>query len=187
MNITPIELETKRLRLRQWKNEDYVPYAKLNAAPTVMEFFPATLSRIQSDVMASTIKALIGEQGWGYWIVEEKETSKFVGSLGLHKPDGNFPFLPCVEIGWRLSSEHWGKGYAFEAAREVLKFAFEVLELDEVVSFTSVLNKPSWRLMERLGMKNSHENFEHFALPKGDRLCEHVLYRLSRNDFLNNR
>ena len=181
----PIELETKRLKLRQWKKEDYAPYAKLNSDPKVMEFFPSTLTKIQSDVMASTIKALIGEQGWGYWVVEEKETSEFVGSLGLHKPDGDFPFLPCVEIGWRLSSEHWGKGYAFEAAREVLKFAFEVLELDEVVSFTAVVNKPSWRLMERLGMKNSHENFEHFALPKDDRLCEHVLYRLSRNDFLN--
>ena len=126
------ELETKRLKLRQWKQEDYAPFSKLNADPKVMEFFPSVLTKV-----------LISEKGWGFWAVEEKETGLFVGTLGLHEPTDNLPFLPCIEIGWRFLHEHWGKGYATEAGEEVLKFAFEVLELDEVVSFTTVKNERS--------------------------------------------
>ena len=176
------QLQTKRLILRQWKKEDYEPFAKLNADPKVMEFFPSVLTKVQSDVMASTLKALISQNGWGFWVLEEKETGLFVGTLGLHEPSDDLAFLPCVEIGWRLSHEHWGKGYATEAGLEVLKFAFEVLDLEEVVSFTAVVNKRSSSLMERLGMKNSYENFEHVALPKGHRLREHVLYKIQNND-----
>jgi ribosomal-protein-alanine N-acetyltransferase len=175
-----LELETKRLKLRQWKEEDYIPFSKLNADPKVMEFFPSVLTKVQSDVMASTLKALLSEQGWGFWVIEEKEIGLFVGSLGLHEPTDKLPFLPCVEIGWRFSFEHWGKGYATEAGQEVLKFAFDVLELDEVVSFTAVINKRSSSLMERLGMKNSYENFEHCTLPIGHRLREHVLFKIDK-------
>jgi ribosomal-protein-alanine N-acetyltransferase len=113
--------------------------------------------------------------------VEEKETGLFVGALGLHEPTDQLPFLPCVEIGWRLSHEHWGKGYATEAGKEVLRFAFEVLKLEEVVSFTALINKRSRSVMERLGMKNSYKNFEHTALPVGHKLREHVLYTIQQN------
>jgi len=179
-----IVIETQRLILRQWKQEDYEPFAKLNADPKVMEHFPATLTKVQSDVMVSTLKTLISQKGWGFWVIEEKETGLFVGALGLHKPTENLPFLPCVEIGWRLAHEHWGKGYATEAGEEVLRYAFEVLKLDEVVSFTAVLNKRSSALMERLGMQNSYENFEHPALPKGHRLREHVLYKIKKDSIV---
>ena len=172
------ELQTKRLILRQWKSEDYEAFSKLNADPKVMEYFPSILTKVQSDVMASTLKALISQNGWGFWVLEERKTGFFVGTLGLHEPSDNLPFLPCVEIGWRLAHEHWGKGYATEAGLEVLRFAFEVLELEEVVSFTAVVNKRSSALMERLGMKNAYANFEHSALPVGHRLCEHVLYKI---------
>jgi len=178
-----IELETKRLKLRQWKDQDYLPFAKLNADPNVMEFFPSVLTNIESDELANEMKTLIAEKGWGFWAVEEKSTGLFVGTLGLHEPKDLLPFTPCVEIGWRFLHEYWGKGYATEAGEEVLKFAFNVLELDEVVSFTTVKNKRSYVLMERLGMKNSNENFEHEALSKGYRLREHCLYRLNKNDF----
>jgi len=156
------------------KSEDYEVFAKLNVDPKVMEYFPSTLTKIQSDVMANNLKSLISENGWGLWVIEEKVTGLFIGFLGLHKPTYNLPFLPCIEIGWRLSHEHWGKGYATEAGQEVLK-------LEEVVSFTAVLNKRSSSLMERLGMKNTYENFEHPALPKGDKLREHVLYKIRNN------
>ena len=178
-----IELETKRLKLRQWKDQDYLPFAKLNADPNVMEFFPSVLTNIESDALANEMKTLIAEKGWGFWAVEEKSTGLFVGTLGLHEPTHLLPFTPCVEIGWRFLHEYWGKGYATEAGEEVLKFAFDVLELAEVVSFTTVKNKRSYVLMERLGMKNSNENFEHEALPKGHKLREHLLYKLNKNDF----
>jgi len=178
-----IELETKRLKLRQWKDQDYLPFAKLNADPNVMEFFPSVLTNIESDALANKMKTLIAEKGWGFWAVEEKSTGLFVGTLGLHEPTDPLPFTPCVEIGWRFLHEYWGKGYAVEAGKEVLKFAFDVLELEELVSFTSVKNKRSYLLMERLGMKNSNENFEHEALPKRHKLREHLLYKLNKNDF----
>jgi RimJ/RimL family protein N-acetyltransferase len=175
-------LKTKRLILRQWRDEDYEPFARLNADPKVMEHFPSTLTKVQSDVMATTLKTLISQNGWGFWVMEEKETGLFVGALGLHEPTENLPFLPCVEIGWRLAYEHWGKGYATEAGKEVLRYAFEDLKLEEVVSFTAVANKRSRDLMKRLGMKNSYENFEHSALPQGHRLREHVLYKISKDE-----
>jgi len=176
-----VRLKTKRLILRQWKDEDYEPFARLNADPKVMEYFPSILTKVESDVMATTLKTLISQNAWGFWVMEEKETGLFVGALGLHEPTENLPFLPCVEIGWRLAYEHWGKGYATEAGQEVLRYAFEVLKLEEVVSFTAVVNKRSSALMERLGMQNSYENFEHSALPKGHRLREHVLYKISKD------
>ena len=176
-----IVIETKRLILRQWREEDYEPFARLNADPKVMEYFPSVLTKNESDTLASTLKALISKRGWGFWVIEEKETGLFVGALGLHKPTENLPFLPCVEIGWRLAHEHWGKRYATEAGEEVLRYAFEVLEIEEVVSFTAVVNKRSSALMERLGMQNTYENFEHSALPKGHRLREHVLYKITKD------
>jgi len=176
-----IVIETKRLILRQWREEDYEPFARLNADPKVMEYFPSVLTKNESDTLASTLKALISKRGWGFWVIEEKETGLFVGALGLHKPTEKLPFLPCVEIGWRLAHEHWGKRYATEAGEEVLRYAFEVLEIEEVVSFTAVVNKRSSALMERLGMQNTYENFEHSALPKGHRLREHVLYKITKD------
>jgi RimJ/RimL family protein N-acetyltransferase len=174
-------IETKRLILRQWKQEDYKPFAKLNADSAVMEYFPSLLTKKQSDTLANTFKALIVKQGWGVWALEEKATGQFVGALGLHEPTGDLPFLPCVEIEWRLAYEYWGKGYATEAGQEALRYAFEVLKLEEVVSFTAVVNKRSSALMQRLGMQNSYKDFEHPALPKGHRLRKHVLYKIKKD------
>jgi RimJ/RimL family protein N-acetyltransferase len=119
-----VELETKRLKLRQWKNQDYLPFSKLNADPKVMEFFPSVLTKEQSDALVSEMKALIAEKGWGFWAVEEKATGLFVGTLGLHEPTDPLPFTPCVEIGWRFLHEYWGKGYAIEAGGRSTEICF---------------------------------------------------------------
>lgn len=172
------ELKTKRLILRQWHDEDLIPFAALNADSKVMEYYPNTLSESESNAMAKTIKELIEKKGWGLWAVEVQETKEFIGFVGLHEPSYNLSVTPCVEIGWRLASSYWGKGYASEAASIVLEFAFSDLKLKEVYSFTSVINKKSEAVMMRLGMKNGHQNFEHPMLPKGDPLREHVLYKI---------
>lgn len=173
-----IQLETSRLRLRPWRDEDFAPFAALNADPQVMAHFPATLDRAESDVLAARCQSLIEAQGWGFWATEIKASGDFIGFVGLHRPIAELPFSPCVEIGWRLARPFWGQGYASEAARAALSFAFNDLSLAEVVAFTSLENRRSQAVMERLGMRRA-ENFEHPALPPGHPLREHCLYRLA--------
>jgi RimJ/RimL family protein N-acetyltransferase len=175
-----IELETPRLLLRQWRDDDLEPFAELNSDLRVMEFYPRPLTKQESDEMAHRIRSLIAERGWGLWAVELKSSGAFGGYVGLNVPSAELPFSPCVEIGWRLAVAYWGKGYASEAARAALGAAFERLALPEVVSFTAVHNTRSRRVMERIGMQSRGERFEHPALPEGSPLREHVLYRLQR-------
>ncbi|MCJ0763972.1 GNAT family N-acetyltransferase [Variovorax terrae] len=178
-----IELETGRLYLRQWKASDREPFAALNADPKVMAFFPAPLERAASDAMAERCQALIAERGWGFWAVETKEARQFIGFVGLHTPMAELPFAPCVEIGWRLGFSSWGQGFATEAAGAALRAGFEVLRLPEIVSFTAVRNLRSRAVMARLGMLEAAGTFEHPAVPVGNPLREHVLYRLSREQW----
>ena len=176
-----VELQTSRLKLRQWKNSDLIAFAKLNADPEVLKFYPSTLKKNESDDMAHKIKGLIAKRGWGFWAVEEIKTKKFIGFVGLHEPTYDLPVTPCVEIGWRLAKEYWGNGYATEASNLSLDFAFNKLNLDKIYSFTSVANIKSRAVMERIGMVNLNKNFEHPIIPKGHTLREHVLYRITRN------
>lgn len=152
----------------------------VNADSRVMEFFPNRLAREESDAFAARIEERIEQQGFGFWAVEVVGGPEFIGFVGLNVPSFDTPFTPCVEIGWRLAFEHWGRGYATEAARAALGFAFRTLSLPEVVSFTTVGNVRSQRVMQRLGMSRSaNEDFDHPLLPLGDPLRRHVLYRLS--------
>jgi len=165
------------LILRQWRDEDREPFAALNADPEVMRYFPATMSREESDALVDRCAALIDERGWGLWAVEVVGGAPFVGFVGLAIPS----FAPeHVEIGWRLHREHWGNGYATEAARESLRFGFEELGLDEIISFTVVANTPSRRVMERIGMTHDpSRDFDHPNLPDWPHK-RHVFYAISR-------
>jgi RimJ/RimL family protein N-acetyltransferase len=174
-------LSSARLRLRRWRDEDREPFAALNADPRVMEFFPGTLSRAESDALVDRIEAHFDKHGFGAWAIEVPGVAGFVGFTGLSVPRFEAPFMPCVEVGWRLPVEHWGKGYASEAARLALSYGFETLDLPEIVSFTAATNRRSTAVMERLGMRRDPaDDFDHPALPEGHRLRRHVLYRLSR-------
>ncbi|WP_062270621.1 GNAT family N-acetyltransferase [Endozoicomonas arenosclerae] len=182
-----IELETERLILRQWMHDDFLPYAQMCADPRVMEYFPATLSQNESKEMALRCQSLIAERGWGLWALEEKASGNFIGFTGLHIPKATLPFSPCVEIGWRLSADYWGKGLASEAARASLKVGFETLALDEIVSFTTLTNTRSQAVMKRLGMTLDPETFKHPDLDPDHELIEHCLYRLSKTDWSHNK
>ena len=165
--------------MRQWCDADLEPFAALNADPEVMRYFPGALARDESDAFVERHRAVLAERGWGLWAVEAE--GAFVGFVGLSEPRFEEHFTPAVEVGWRLARSAWGNGYATEAARASLAFGFDELGLDEIVSFTSVLNMPSRRVMERLGMTHeAADDFEHPLLPEGDRLRRHVLYRLPR-------
>ena len=181
--MTNPPLETSRLRLRQWRAEDFAPFAAMNADPYVMAHFPAPLGRAESDALAERCRNLIDVQGWGFWATEIKATQEFIGFVGLNRPMAELPFSPCIEIGWRLARPFWQHGYASEAARAALAFAFDTLGLDEIVSFTSLGNQRSQAVMARLGMQRASEHFQHPALPIGHALREHCLYRLARSDW----
>src|SRR5690606_1142946 len=99
---------------------------------------------------------------------------------GLHVPAAALPFRPCVEIGWRLATSAWGKGYATEGAKAALWIAFEELRLEEIVSFAAQHNWRSRAVMERIGMARDSGTFEHPDVPEGNPLRTHVLYRLGR-------
>ena len=174
-------LTTPRLILRHWREADIETFADLTADPRVMEHFQKTLSREESDAMAERVRGLFDEQGFGLWAVEVPGVADFVGFVGLNVPTFETHFTPCVEVGWRLAYEHWGRGYATEAARRALNFAFDELDLEEVVSFTVPANVRSRGVMERLGMTRSpDDDFDHPVLPEGHRLRRHVLYRIGR-------
>jgi RimJ/RimL family protein N-acetyltransferase len=168
------------LRLRRWRQSDREPFADLNVDPEVMEYFPAALTREQSDDLVEKIEAGFERDGFGLWALEVTETGEFVGFAGLAAPSFDAHFTPAVEVGWRLARRAWGNGYATEAGRAALDFGFEHAGLGEVVSFTALGNARSREVMERLGMSHDpDDDFDHPDLPEGDPKRRHVLYRLA--------
>ncbi|MEH6346134.1 MAG: GNAT family N-acetyltransferase [Bermanella sp.] len=141
--------------------------------------YPAWLTQPESDELVKKLSLSINKRGWGFWALELKTTGEFIGFTGLHKPEANLPFNPCVEIGWRLGKKHWGKGYATEAAQLAQEFAFKQLLLAEVVSFTSSQNSRSRSVMQRLNMLDTQQNFNHPAIAEGHPLREHVLFKIT--------
>jgi len=174
-------IRTERLRLRAWRQEDLEPFAALNADPEVMEFLPKCLERHESDALAERFRDQLARRGYGRWAVEIPGVASFIGFVGLNDVNFDVPFAPCVEVGWRLAREHWGKGFASEAARASIRFGFEQVGLEEIVSFTVPNNVRSQAVMARVGMSRSaEEDFDHPILPVGHALRRHVLYRIQR-------
>jgi ribosomal-protein-alanine N-acetyltransferase len=174
------QLRTDRLVLRRWRDGDRAPFAAMNADPEVMEHFPAALTPDESDRFIDRIEAGFERHGFGHWALEIAETGRFIGFTGLSVPRFQMHFTPAVEIGWRLTRSGWGHGYATEAARRVLGFAFDDLGLDEVVSFTSRTNLRSQAVMERIGMTyDPADDFDHPLVEEGHPLRRHVLWRMT--------
>jgi RimJ/RimL family protein N-acetyltransferase len=180
----PIEIDTQRLLLRQWRASDRESFAALNADPIVMAHFPAPLSRERSDALADYCERFIEEHRWGVWACEIKATGEFIGCVGLNIPRVALPISPCVEILWRLARPRWKQGFATEAARSALRVGFEVLQLPEIVSFAVPSNSRSRAVMERLGMQMDGATFEHPGVPPGHALRVHCNYRLSRDRWI---
>ena len=175
-----MEIRTDRLVLRRWRTEDREPFFRLNGNPLVMRYFERALTREESDAMVDRIERHFDENGFGSWAVEVVGGSPFIGYVGLWRPNFQAHFMPAVEIGWRLDMPFWGRGYATEAARAALADGFERVGLREIVSFTSPLNVPSIKVMERIGMTHDPaDDFDHPNVTQGHRLKRHVLYRLA--------
>lgn len=178
-----IILETKRLILRTWKEQDLDPLSAINQDPLVCEFLPKIGDRATTKTLIQRFMNHYKKYGFTAYVVELKKNGEFIGFVGLLVTSFEAHFTPAIEMGWRLASQHWGKGYATEAAKAVVDLAFTTLKLEEVVSFTVENNSRSRRVMEKIGMHHHpHDDFDHPKLPKNSPLCRHVLYRLSRRE-----
>ena len=178
-------LKTERLLLREWRDADREPFAAMNADPRVMEHFPKPLTPEESDDFVDRTIERWATDGFGLWAVERQFAGCFIGFTGLAAPTFEAHFTPCVEVGWRFAVDAWGQGCATEAARAALRFGFEEVDLEEIVSFTVPANTRSRAVMDRLGMtRDPADDFDHPRLPDGHRLRRHVLYRLSRERWL---
>lgn len=175
---SPVELHTRRCVLRQWQDSDLVPWAEMNADAEVRRFFPDVLDAERAGAEASRCRDAIAQRGWGMWALEIPGTFRFAGFVGLNVPHYDAPFVPAVEIGWRLPRAAWGQGFATEAAQAALEFAFDRLALREVIAIAVPANAASLRVMERLGMhRDTTGDFAHPRVDAGHPLCRHVLYR----------
>jgi 3-dehydroquinate dehydratase/shikimate dehydrogenase len=177
-------ITTERLILRPWKDKDFLPFAEMNADPRVREFFPSVLTPEESDTEARRFQAAYARDGFCMFAAELAATGEFIGIIGMQTMTFEVPGVaqPAVEIGWRLSHQHWGKGLATEGARAVIRYAFATLRLDEVVAITVPVNLRSRRVMEKIGMKHVPElDFDHPRIAQGHSMRAHVLYSLKRD------
>lgn len=177
-------IRTERLILRHWQENDLESFARLNADPRVMEYFPSVKTFEESSKEYEAILEHFRKYGYGWWAVSEKNKTNFIGFIGLRYIDFPASFTPSVEIAWRLAYDYWRKGYATEGANASLEYGFEVLKLPEIISFTSVPNIRSQAVMERIGMHHdSQDDFDHPKLSKEHKLSRHVLYRIKSSEW----
>ena len=172
-------IETERLILRSWRDEDAAVFAEINQDPHVIEFLRGAMTLQESQDFIARTNQFIAKNGFGLWAATIKESDELIGFVGLHIPDFESHFTPCVEIGWRLGFKHWGKGYAVEAAKASLKIGFENFGLKEIVAITTVKNLRSIAVMEKIGMKRDLDgDFSHPKLPLDHANSKHVLYKI---------
>ena len=174
-------IETERLILRKWRDEDRAPFAAINADPEIMRYFPTLMSREESDAYIERTNQKIDQDGCGFFAVERKADGALIGVAGLAILRPELPFPPGYEVGWRFDKAVWGQGYASEAARASLKLGFERFAPEEIIAFTAVDNMKSRAVMVRIGMEHDAAgDFDHPSLPEGHPLRRHVVYRISR-------
>jgi len=178
-------LRTARLTLRPWRDDDVAAWAAMSQDPRVAEFFPPR-SPEQHVRDAALLRARLEANGYGWWVLEANHVAPFAGIIALQMVPDDLVFAPAMEVGWRLRSEYWGRGYATEGARAALRYGFDVLRQPEIVAMTAAVNLRSQRVMERLGMqRDAAADFDHPRVAEGDRLRPHVLYRLRADAFAN--
>jgi ribosomal-protein-alanine N-acetyltransferase len=171
-------LTTDRLHLRQWRDDDLAAFAAINQDPAVMRWLGPIMTFAQTQAMLERIRTSWQTNGFGLFAVERRDASGCIGYIGLAVPRFEAPFTPCVEIGWRLASTHWGRGLATEGARAVLNWAVHTLALPNIVSFTVRDNLASRRVMAKIGLTyNPADDFDHPLLAADNPLRPHVLYR----------
>ena len=174
-------IETPRLMLRAFREEDRAPFAAINADPRVNEWLGGPISREQSDAMIDRINAHIGLHGFGFFAVERKADGKLIGMIGLQVVRDDLPPAPAVELGWRLDPEAQGAGLATEGAAAALAWGFANIDRDELIAFTAHNNVRSQAVMRRIGMAHDPaRDFDHPVLAEDHPLRRHVVFGARR-------
>lgn len=170
-------IETDRLILRNWTAADLAPFARMNADAKVMRHFPALMTEAQTHELMAQLKAHIDERGFGGFAVERRDTGVTIGMCGCKTISFPHSFPSDIEIGWRFDPAHWGHGFATEAAAAALRQAFQRTGVDQIMAFTVLANRASWRVMERLSMtRRADLDFDHPRVPESSPLCPHIVY-----------
>lgn len=169
-------LTTSRLGLRNWLSSDLDPMAELCQDEEVMRFFPNKISRAEIVEYIQRMQQHFEKQGYCYFATDRLDTGEFIGFIGLAWQDYEAPVRPFTDIGWRLRRSAWGQGFATEGAKACLDFAFGKLKLQEVYAVAPVINLPSIRVMQKIGMEQV-ATFNHPKLLDNERLRECVFYQ----------
>jgi RimJ/RimL family protein N-acetyltransferase len=182
----PMNLQTKRLLLRNWEDRDLKPFLEMGQDERVMKYFPNLMSEEDCKTFIATKQAVIDKNGWGFWAAEDLRSKSFVGVIGIVFDELPIKVIqsPRLEIGWRLRPEWWHQGLATEAARACLQFGFETVRSSEIIAVTALSNLPSIRVMQKLGMsRNTADDFDHPRVPEGHPLQRHLVYRLTKEEW----
>jgi RimJ/RimL family protein N-acetyltransferase len=175
MNNNNYLFKSERLGFRNWLPEDITPMSEINADPRVMEFFPSIQSAAQTIEFIERMQNQFKEKGFCYFAVDKLENGEFIGFIGISEQTFEADFTPCIDIGWRLSSKEWNKGFATEGAKRCLEYAFDELNIETINSMCPKINWPSENVMKKIGMKKVSE-FKHPKLLNDERLQDCVLY-----------
>ncbi|MFY0629535.1 MAG: GNAT family N-acetyltransferase [Flavobacteriaceae bacterium] len=171
---------SERLGFRNWKESDIEPLFKINSDPKVMEFFPSTQTLNQTKNFIKRMQDQYSSKGFCYFAVDTLHDNSFIGFIGISEQNFEADFTPCIDIGWRLSQNQWGKGYATEGAKRCLEFAFNTLNLESIKAICPSVNQKSERVMNKLGMTREYA-FNHPLLKDHKTLEECILYEVTRN------
>lgn len=172
--------KSERLGFRLLSEDDLPEFTEMNKSKDVMKYFPKPLTPEESRVFLDRIRNHFLTYAFSLYAVDLLESETFIGFTGFIYQDFEAYFTPCIEIGWRIKSEFWNKGYGTEAAKQVLNYGYETFQFNEIYSITAKINKKSERIMQKIGMTKNGE-FHHPKLEKNSLLKEHVVYKVERN------
>lgn len=174
-------IESGRIRLRGWGERDLTPFHAMSRDPRVMATLGPLMTLEQCSATIDRLKGLQAAHGCTFWAMERITDGTFLGWCGVKPGPAGTPIADQMEIGWRLAHEHWGHGYAREAAQATLDWVWAETDAPLVAAITSVDNSRSWGLMERLGMVRAPEDdFDHPNVPADSPLLRHITYRINR-------
>jgi RimJ/RimL family protein N-acetyltransferase len=176
-----MELRTNRLLLRQFRDADIEPLIAMGQDPIVMKHFVSLMTLEETEAMVGRMKAHWEKYNFGVFAIEIPGVHDFAGFIGFTHPRWEAAFTPCIEILWRLIPSAHNKDYCTEGARACLEWGFKEKSFGEVLAFAVAQNIPSWRVMEKIGMKHVGE-FEHPMVVEGHELRKHLLYKATLSE-----
>lgn len=171
---------SQRLGFRNWSAKDVETLFEINNDPLVMEFFPSLVNRDNTILFIERMQKQLKDNGFCYFAVDILETRECIGFIGLSEQNYQSSFTPCIDIGWRIKSSAWNKGFATEGAKRCLDFAFADLKLNKVYSIAPLVNEKSIHIMEKIGMRKITE-FEHPLLQDNKYLNKCAVYLIQNN------